>query len=60
MPKELDVPHWATSMVGNYRSSHNLPLEVTDRMIFARLQECQGMDPEDIEEAVGHLREEIK
>jgi hypothetical protein len=60
MPKELDVPHWATSMVGNYRSSQQLPLEVTDRMIFARLQECQGMDQEDIEEQVGHLSKEIK
>ena len=55
MPKELDVPHWARSMVANYRTSQKLPERVTDRMVFARLQECSGMDPADVEEAVGDL-----
>ena len=59
-PKELDVPHWARAMVSNYRRSQNLPLAVTDRMIFARLEECGGMDPEDIEESVGNLRDEVQ
>lgn len=58
-PKELDVPHWAKSMVDNYRRSQNLPAEVTDRMIYARLEECRGMDPDDIEESVGYLRDDV-
>jgi len=57
-PKELDVPHWAGSMVDNYRRSLNLPQRVTDRMIYARLEECRGMQLEDIEEAVKDLIEE--
>jgi hypothetical protein len=59
-PTELDVPHWATSMVDNFRRSQTLPSEVTDRMIFARLEECRGMDVADIEDAVGDLRDEVK
>ena len=59
-PRERDVPHWAMSMVGNYRSSQKLPPEVTDRMIYARIEECRGMNPEDIEDSVGSLRDEIK
>lgn len=56
---ELDVPHWAAAMIGNYRSSQNLPPEVTDRMIFGRLQQCGGMDLDDIEDLVGQLRQDI-
>ena len=59
-PKELDVPHWATAMVSNYRRSQSLPPEVTDRMIYARLEECRGLDKGDIEEEIGLLREEVK
>lgn len=55
MPNELDVPHWARSMVDNYRRSQKLPERVTDRMIYARLQECSGMDQELIEDAVRDL-----
>lgn len=47
-------------MVSNYRSSQKLPPEVTDGMIFARLEEWKAADPEDIEEAVGRLRDEVK
>lgn len=43
-PKELDVPHWARAMVDNYRASQSLPPEVTDRMIYARAEQCAGMD----------------
>ena len=55
MPKELDVPHWARSMVDNYRRSQSLPERVTDRMIYARLEECSGCEQADIELAVGDL-----
>lgn len=55
MPKELDVPHWAASMVSNFRSELKLPERVTDRMIFARLQETHGMNPDDEKEMVHSL-----
>lgn len=58
MPKELDVPHWAIAMVNNHRSKLSLPERVTNRMIFARLQETKGMMPEDEEEMVRSLIEE--
>lgn len=62
-PAELDVPHWASSMVANYRSGGQerlspLPAYVTDRMIFARVEECCGMDHADIEAAVRELIED--
>lgn len=58
-PKELDVPHWAQSMVGNYRRNLALSEAVTDSMIYARLEECGSMDPEDITAAVGNLGAEM-
>lgn len=58
-PEELEVPSWAGSMVGNYRASQKLPPEVTDGMIFARIEKFRGCNPDDIEDMVGHLREEI-
>lgn len=54
-PKELDVPHWAASTVRNYRTELQLPERVTDRMIFARLQETHGMNPDDERVLVGSL-----
>jgi hypothetical protein len=42
-------------MVDNYRRSQKLPERVTDRMIYARIEECGAMDQSDIEEAVGEL-----
>lgn len=60
MPKELDVPHWARSMVANYRTSLELPARVTDRMIYARTQECFGMNQEDIQDGVHDLIEETE
>jgi len=58
--KTLPVPSWATSMVSNYRRSQNLPDRVTDEMIFARLEDCRGMNPEDIEQAIDALIDEVK
>ena len=54
-PKELDVPHWARAMVSNYRTEQKLPDRVTDRMIYARLEECRSMMPDDISAAVRDL-----
>jgi len=47
-------------MVSNYRRSQNLPDRVTDEMIFARLEDCRGMNPEDIEQAIDALIDEVK
>ena len=58
-PLDLLPPSWAGSMIDNYRRQCDLPVEVTDGMIFARLQECSGMDPNDITEAVAELAEEV-
>lgn len=55
MPAELEVPSWAGAMVANYRRSQSLPDRVTDKMIFARIEECRGCDAADIELAVGDL-----
>lgn len=55
-PKEIDVPSWAGSMVGNYRRSQSLPAHITDGMIFAVCEDYKACDPDDIEEAMGHLR----
>lgn len=55
MPKEVDIPHWARSMVDNFRRELQLPERVTDRMIFARLQETSGMNPDDERVMVGNL-----
>lgn len=38
-PKELDVPHWAREPVQKMRRVYELPDYVSDRMIFAWLQE---------------------
>lgn len=54
----MPTPSWAGSMIGNYRSSQNLPPEATDEMIFIMLELTSGMNPEDIEESVGELRTE--
>jgi hypothetical protein len=59
-PVELDVPHWATSMVGNFRRELKLPTEVTDRMIYARLTETSGMDPDLEREMVRSLLAEVR
>ena len=59
-PEELDVPHWARSMVDNYRSQMALPTRVTDRMIYARLQRCYGWEPDQIIEQVAHLIKETE
>jgi hypothetical protein len=59
MPKELDVPHWARSMVSNFRTELSLPEAVTDRMIYARLEETRGTDPEFELDRVRDLIEEV-
>lgn len=59
-PNEKDVPHWARSMVENFRRQLELPERVTDRMIFARLEECRGMMPDDELEMVQCLIKETE
>lgn len=46
MPEERDVPHWARQVVEHHRRELELPERVTDRMIYARLVETQGLSPE--------------
>lgn len=58
-PKKLPVPSWAIAMVSNYRRSQNLGPHITDEHIFARVEEWRGANKEDVEAAVGDLREEL-
>ena len=46
-----DVPSWATSMIGNYRSSLKLP-NLTDGQIMYLLDHFSGMMPEDLDEVL--------
>ena len=57
-PAEHTVPSWARAIIDNYRRSQKLGHHITDLMIFQRLEECRGMDPQDIEDGVGDLRDE--
>lgn len=56
-PKELDVPHWAARRVQEVRAMWNLPPQITDRMIYARLLEVPaGMQ---LHDAIMALLEEV-
>lgn len=59
-PATLTVPSWAEAMVGNYRRSQGLGSHISNEMIFARIEECRGCEKEDIELAVGDLRDEVE
>lgn len=43
-----EVPSWAGSMVGNYRTELKLPDTVSDREIFDVLETTKGMNTEDV------------
>jgi NTP pyrophosphatase (non-canonical NTP hydrolase) len=59
-PKELDVPHWAHVTVGKYRAEAKLPERVTDRMIYARIQEMRDRTGCEILAAVERLAVETE
>lgn len=45
MPNELDVPHWAIQRVKEVRTMYDVPEQVTDRMVYARLMEYNTVKP---------------
>lgn len=53
----IKMPDWAISMVGNYRRELNIPVSISDDLIFTVLKDTTGMEQEDI---TLYLRQELE